>query len=184
MWIKIQACIVFVWSELKKGTNRTMIVKRPLWWQKDMFGARIKIMWEEQLVDPLIEYKGDFIWWIRWHVWMYKCISFSNPKHKLTRSSDVANFLNINYTIHFFLKLLEVRGRLDGFKDCILHWAECNGTSLYLGAFLSVKTNLIKAWSYLLGKKNFFYSTLFCWVEINPIQKVAILKFCITFRVL
>ena len=40
----------------KKGANRTMKVKRPLWEQRNMFGARIKIMWDEQLVDPPIHY--------------------------------------------------------------------------------------------------------------------------------
>ena len=31
-------------------------VKRPLREQRNMFGARIKIMWEEHLVDPPIHY--------------------------------------------------------------------------------------------------------------------------------
>ena len=31
-------------------------VKRPLWEQKNMFGTRIMVIWEEQLVDPLILY--------------------------------------------------------------------------------------------------------------------------------
>ena len=35
------------------------LVKRPLWRQRNMFGAIIKIMWEEQLVDPPI---GYIIW--------------------------------------------------------------------------------------------------------------------------
>ena len=35
---------------------RTMKVKRPFVKQRNMFGARIKIMWEEQLVDPPIDY--------------------------------------------------------------------------------------------------------------------------------
>ena len=38
----------------KKGANRTMKVKRPLCEQRNMFGVRRKIMWEEQLVDPPI----------------------------------------------------------------------------------------------------------------------------------
>ena len=40
----------------QKGANRTMTVKRPLREQRNMFGARIKIKWEEQLVDPLSDY--------------------------------------------------------------------------------------------------------------------------------
>ena len=47
-----QYCICLV--GMKKGANRTIKVKRPLQRQKDMFGARLKIMWEEQLVDPAI----------------------------------------------------------------------------------------------------------------------------------
>ena len=35
---------------------RTMRVKRPFEKQRNMFGARIMIMWEEQLVDPLFDY--------------------------------------------------------------------------------------------------------------------------------
>ena len=35
---------------------RTMKVKRPFRRQRYTFGARIKIMWEEQLVDPPIDY--------------------------------------------------------------------------------------------------------------------------------
>ena len=38
---------------MKKGANRTMKVRRPL---RNLFGARIKIMWEEQLVNPPIDY--------------------------------------------------------------------------------------------------------------------------------
>ena len=41
----------------KKGANRTMKVKRSLWEQRNMLGARIKIMWKEQLVDPPIHNK-------------------------------------------------------------------------------------------------------------------------------
>ena len=40
----------------RKGANRTMKVKRPLWEQRNMFGPRIKIMWEEQLVDSPTPY--------------------------------------------------------------------------------------------------------------------------------
>ena len=40
----------------QKGANRTMTVKRPLREQRNMFGARIKIKWEKQLVDPLSDY--------------------------------------------------------------------------------------------------------------------------------
>ena len=36
---------------------RTMKVKRPFVKQRNMFGARMKIVWEEQLVDP----QNDFI---------------------------------------------------------------------------------------------------------------------------
>ena len=35
----------------KKGVDRTIKVKRPFLEQRNMFGARIKIIWEEQLVD-------------------------------------------------------------------------------------------------------------------------------------
>ena len=38
-------CILFVWSE-EKGHQQ----------DKSLFGARIKIMWEEKLVDPPIAY--------------------------------------------------------------------------------------------------------------------------------
>ena len=34
----------------------TLKVKRALFRQQNMFGARIKIVWEEQLVDPAVEY--------------------------------------------------------------------------------------------------------------------------------
>ena len=47
-------CIYLV--AMKKIANWTMKVKRPLWRQRNMFGARIKIMWEVQLVDPSIDY--------------------------------------------------------------------------------------------------------------------------------
>ena len=33
-----------------------MKVKKPFVKQRNMFGARIKIMWEERLVDPPIDY--------------------------------------------------------------------------------------------------------------------------------
>ena len=46
--------ILFV-SAKNKGANITLRVKRPLCEQSNMFGARIKIIWEEQLVDPLAE---------------------------------------------------------------------------------------------------------------------------------
>ena len=49
--------IVFVWSEW----NGPQQEKYFLWQQRYTFGARIKIMWEEQLVDPLIDYKGKLI---------------------------------------------------------------------------------------------------------------------------
>ena len=42
--------VLWLYGHDKKGTNRTMKVKRPL------FGARIEIMWEEQPVDPPIPY--------------------------------------------------------------------------------------------------------------------------------
>ena len=40
----------------KKGANKNNEVKRPLWEWKNKFGARIKIMWEEQIDDPPIHY--------------------------------------------------------------------------------------------------------------------------------
>ena len=46
------------WKE--KGANRTMKVKRP-WRQGNMFGATIQILWEEQLVDPPIQYSMALI---------------------------------------------------------------------------------------------------------------------------
>ena len=39
-----------------KGSNKNNQVKGPLWEQRKMFGARIKITWEKQLVDPPIHY--------------------------------------------------------------------------------------------------------------------------------
>ena len=39
-----------------------MKVKRPLWEERNMFGARIKIMWEEQLVDPQIHHIIKIKW--------------------------------------------------------------------------------------------------------------------------
>ena len=47
-------CVCLV--TIKKGANKTMKVKRPLWRQRNTFSARIKIMWKEQLVDPPIHY--------------------------------------------------------------------------------------------------------------------------------
>ena len=44
--------IVFISTQLK-GAKRTMKVKGPLWEKRDMFGSRIKIKWEEQLLDPI-----------------------------------------------------------------------------------------------------------------------------------
>ena len=41
---------------MKKGASRPMKVKRPLRRQQNTLGARIKIMWEEQLVGPPIHY--------------------------------------------------------------------------------------------------------------------------------
>ena len=41
---------------MKVAPRRTMKVKRPMWRQKNMFGARIRIMWEEQLVGPPIDF--------------------------------------------------------------------------------------------------------------------------------
>ena len=38
------------------GAKRTMKVKRPLRRSRNIFGARIKIMREEELVDPPIHY--------------------------------------------------------------------------------------------------------------------------------
>ena len=45
---KILAVLLHLAGWIKKGANRTMGVKRPLWKQRNMLGARIKIMWEEQ----------------------------------------------------------------------------------------------------------------------------------------
>ena len=46
----LDANIVFVSTQLK-GVNKPMKVKRPLGEQKNMFGARIKIMWEDNLLN-------------------------------------------------------------------------------------------------------------------------------------
>ena len=40
----------------EKGANKNNQVKRPLQERMQMLGARIKIMWKEQLVDPPIHY--------------------------------------------------------------------------------------------------------------------------------
>ena len=40
----------------KKGANKNNQVKGPLLKQRNMFVVRIKIMWEEQLVDPPIHF--------------------------------------------------------------------------------------------------------------------------------
>ena len=45
-----------VFGHNKKDANRTMKLKRPLLEQNNMFGSRIKIMWEEQPVDHSIHY--------------------------------------------------------------------------------------------------------------------------------
>ena len=37
-----------------------MKVKRPFFEQSNMFGARINIIWEEQLVDPLADYNRPY----------------------------------------------------------------------------------------------------------------------------
>ena len=47
-------CICLV--KMKVAPIRTMNVKRPLWRQRNMFGARLNIMWGEQLVDPSVDY--------------------------------------------------------------------------------------------------------------------------------
>ena len=41
--------------------RQTLKWKGPLWEQRNMFGARIKILWEEQLVDSLIHYITSII---------------------------------------------------------------------------------------------------------------------------
>ena len=55
---------------MKVAPIRTMKEKRPFVKQRNMFGARIKIMWEEQLVDPPIYYKdyvgGATCWSSNW----------------------------------------------------------------------------------------------------------------------
>ena len=40
---------------MKVAPIRIIKVKRPLWRQRNMFGARIKIMLDEQLVDPPVD---------------------------------------------------------------------------------------------------------------------------------
>ena len=52
-------CLVII-----KGANRTMKVKRPLWEQRKMISARVKIMWEQQTVDPPIDYIERLFLWI------------------------------------------------------------------------------------------------------------------------
>ena len=39
----------------KKGSKKNNEVKRPLLEQRNIFGTRVKIMWEERLVDPPIQ---------------------------------------------------------------------------------------------------------------------------------
>ena len=48
--------LLYLSGQNKKGANRTTKVKRPLRRQRNMFGNKIKIMWEEQVVDPPIDY--------------------------------------------------------------------------------------------------------------------------------
>ena len=41
---------------LKSGANKNNERKGPLWRQRNIFGTRIKIMWDNQLVDSPIDY--------------------------------------------------------------------------------------------------------------------------------
>ena len=43
-------------KRVPKNNERNSEVKKPSWKQMNMFGTRLKIMWEEQLVLPLIHY--------------------------------------------------------------------------------------------------------------------------------
>ena len=50
-------------KSVQKNNQTNFKVKRPLWEQRNRFGARITIMWEEQLVDPLIhQINSQFMW--------------------------------------------------------------------------------------------------------------------------
>ena len=55
----VNGAIVFVFNTRKRApkNNQTNCkVKIPLCEQRNMFGARIKIMWQEELVDALIHF--------------------------------------------------------------------------------------------------------------------------------
>ena len=54
-WVRYCICID-TRKRAPKNNEINSKVKRPLWEQRNMLGARIKIMWEEQLVDPLNNY--------------------------------------------------------------------------------------------------------------------------------
>ena len=48
-------------SPYTKYSDHDSNVKRPLWEPRKVFGARIKIMWEGQLVDPQIHYIMEWV---------------------------------------------------------------------------------------------------------------------------
>ena len=48
--------ILYNYGLNEKDAKRTMKVQKPSWEQRNLIGTRIKIMWEEQLVDPPIDY--------------------------------------------------------------------------------------------------------------------------------
>ena len=53
---KISEILLCLSDHNKKGTKKNNKVKGPLFELRNMFGTRIKIIWEEQLADPSIHY--------------------------------------------------------------------------------------------------------------------------------
>ena len=75
---------VFVWSEWNGHQQ-----DRHLWSQRNMFGARIKIVWEEQLVDPPIDFIS-LIFSFRQHT--TKCRTLWLPNNNNDLNLDVSLF--------------------------------------------------------------------------------------------
>ena len=60
LWALVKDMLLCLSGHNKKGSNRTMKVKRPSWKQRNMFWAIINIMWEEQLIDlPIHHLKAN-----------------------------------------------------------------------------------------------------------------------------
>ena len=56
LWLNIYCVWINTWKRATKNNEINSKVTKPLWKQRNRFGTIIKIMWEEQLVDPLIYY--------------------------------------------------------------------------------------------------------------------------------